>query len=98
MNCDGETSFLGQLEAFRKYKAKGFRVILTKILELNVFKEVRIFLIPLSISFLNTKILGFLPWPNIRSKMKKIKDQKIIGKFLDKLRKLYQNGTVNQKF
>ena len=30
--------------------------------------------------------------------MKKIKDQKIIGNFLDKLRKLCQNGTVNQKF
>ena len=50
---------LGKLEAFRNYK--GFSVIFPKILDaVERFTKVRIFLIPLSITFLNPKILGFL--------------------------------------
>ena len=50
---------LGELEAFRNYK--GFNVIYPKILDaVERFTKVRIFLIPLSITFLNPKILGFL--------------------------------------
>ena len=50
---------LGELEAFRNYK--GFSVISTKILDaVERFTKVRIFLVLLSISFLNPKILGFL--------------------------------------
>ena len=50
---------LGDLEAFRNYK--GFSVIFPKILDaIERFTEVRIFLIPLSITFLNPKLLGFL--------------------------------------
>ena len=50
---------LGELEAFRNYK--GFNVIYPKILDaVERFTKVRIFVIPLSITFLNPKILGFL--------------------------------------
>ena len=50
---------LGQLHSFRNYQ--GFSVIFPKILDaiLN-FTKVRILFIPLSIAFLNPKILGFL--------------------------------------
>ena len=44
---------LRELKAFRNFK--GFRVIFPKI-----FTKVKIFLIPLSITFLNPKILGFV--------------------------------------
>ena len=50
---------LGQFESFRNYK--GFSIIFPKILDVILsFTNVRIFLIPLSIAFLNPKILGFL--------------------------------------
>ena len=59
---------------------------------------VRSFLIPLPITFLNPKILGFLFLRKISyslgSEMWKIKLQKIVGNLLGKLRKLYMNGTV----
>ena len=57
----------------------------------------RIFLIPLSIAFSNMKILGFLfvrKMAKLRSEMQKINLQEIVGNLLDKLRKLYMNGTV----
>ena len=61
--------------------------------------KVRHFLITLSIPFLNPKILGFrfshknsLTW----EVSVKIKLQKIVGDLLDKLRKLYMNGTFNE--
>ena len=51
---------LGELEAFRHYKGL-ICVILPKILDaIKRFTKVRIFLIPLSITFLNPKILGLL--------------------------------------
>ena len=53
--------------------------------------EERIFLIPLSIAFLNPKILGFLFLRNLGGKMPKIKLHKIVGNLLDKLRKLYMH-------
>ena len=51
---------LGELESFRNYK--GFSIILLKILDaiLIIIAKVRNFLIPLSITFLNPKMLGFL--------------------------------------
>ena len=50
---------LGELEAFRNYK--GFSDIFPKMLDaLESFTNVRIFPLPLSIKFLNPKILGFL--------------------------------------
>ena len=51
---------LGELEAFRIYN--GFSDIFPKSLHAveQRFTKVRIFLIPLSITFLNPKILGFL--------------------------------------
>ena len=57
-------------------------------------EEERIFLIPLSIAFLNPKILGFLflgKKLNLGGKMPKIKLHKIVGNLLDKLRKLYMH-------
>ena len=52
--------FLGELEAFRKYN--GFSDIFSnKILgAIEPFMNMIIFLIPLFITFLNPKILGFL--------------------------------------
>ena len=51
---------LGQLEPFLNY-TKGFSIIFPKILyAIQNFTKVRIFLITLSIAFLNSKILGFL--------------------------------------
>ena len=49
----------GELEYFRNYK--GYSIIFPKILGAiqRITKE-RIFLIPLSVTFLNPKILGFL--------------------------------------
>ena len=50
---------LGKPEVFRNYE--GFSVTFPKIVGAMVlFTKVRIFLIPLSIQFLNPKILGFL--------------------------------------
>ena len=56
-------------------------------------------MIPLSITFLNPKILDFLlslyeKQPDLGSEMRKIKLQKIVVNLLEKLRKLYMNGTV----
>ena len=46
-------------EAFRNYKV--FSVIFQKILDATErFSKVKMFLIPLSITFLNPKILGYL--------------------------------------
>ena len=48
---------LGELESFRNYK--GFSIIFPKILDaIQRFTKVKIFLIPLSITFLNPKILA----------------------------------------
>ena len=50
---------LGELEAFRK--CKGVSLIFPKIVDaIERFTRVRIFLISLSITLLNSKILGFL--------------------------------------
>ena len=58
----------------------------------------RHFLIPLSIVFLNSKILGFLFSTknslNLGSEMRKIKLAKIVENLLHELEKLYMNGTV----
>ena len=49
---------LGDFESFRNYK--GFSIIFMKILDaIFRFTNVRIFLTPISITFLNLKILGF---------------------------------------
>ena len=49
---------LGELESFRNYK--GFSVNFSKILDaIWRITKVRHFLIPLAITFLNPKILGF---------------------------------------
>ena len=56
--CSRGVVILGELESFRNYK--GFSIIFLKILDaIQRFKKVRIFLIPLSVTFLNTKILRF---------------------------------------
>ena len=48
-----------ELEFFRNYK--GFSIVFLKIFgAIYQITKVRIFLIPLSITFLNPKILGFL--------------------------------------
>ena len=56
---------------------------------LRILTKVRIFLIPLSITFSNPKTLV-----SLRREMQKIKLKKILGNLLDKLRKLYMNRTV----
>ena len=65
---------------------------------LLTFYENEIFLnIPLSITFLNLKVLDFLFLQKLAqqgSKMWEIKLQKIVGNLLEKLRKLYLKGTV----
>ena len=72
---------LGELESFRN--CKGYSVIIPKILDaIYRIAKVKIFLIPLSITFLSPKILGFL----------------FVGHLLDKLRKLYMNITVIREF
>ena len=55
-------------------------------------------MIPLSITFLNPKILDFLlslyeKQADLGSEMWKIRLQKIVVNLLEKLRKLYVNGT-----
>ena len=79
---------LGEFESFQNYK--GFGIIFSKKLRCNqCITKVRIFLSPLSITFLKLKILGFLfSTKNSltrRSEMWKIKLQKIEGDLLDKL-------------
>ena len=96
---------LGQPESFRNYDLwknyKGLSIIFPKILDaIWRITKVRHFLITLSILFLNPKIVGFLfshknslTW----EVSVKIKLQKIVGDLLlDKLRKLYMNGTFNE--
>ena len=65
------------------------------------FTKVRILLIPLSITFLNPKILGFSFSTKVNltqgAKYEKNNLQKISGNFLDRLRKLYLNRTLIQK-
>ena len=56
---------------------------------LRILTKVRIFLIPLSITFSNPKTLV-----SLGREMRKIKLKKILGNLLDKLRKLYMNRTV----
>ena len=90
-------SVTGELESFRIYK--GFRIIFPKILlAILGIRKVRIFLIPLSMTVLNPKILGFLfstgKIADCTSEMWKTKLQKIVGNLLDKRRKLYINGKV----
>ena len=85
---------LGDLESFRNLK--GFCVIFPKILgAIERFTKVRIFLIPLSITFLNPKKLGFLFLQlNVSNS-----PQKIVGAlFVNKLRQLYLNGKIVSKF
>ena len=55
---------------------------------LRILTKVRIFLIPLSITFSNPKTLV-----SLAREMRKIKLKKILGNLLDKLRKLYMNRT-----
>ena len=51
-------------ESFQNYY-KGFSIIFPKMLDaFNFLMKVKIFLIPLSITFLNPKILGFLFYEN----------------------------------
>ena len=81
---------------------KDFSFILPKISDaIYGFTNLRIFLTPISITFFNPKILGFLAFfyekkKFLGSEMWKIKFQKIVANLLDKLRKLYNlsNGTV----
>ena len=92
---------LGQLESFRNYK--GLRIIFPKNLDAILsFTKVRIFLIPLSIAFLESEHFRFPFSTNKRLtwvlKCEKFIMQKIVGNLLDMLRKLYMNGTVIQKF
>ena len=76
---------LGQLESFRNYK--GFSIILPRFLDaIQRIIKVRIFLILVSTTFLNPKVLGILfctknslTWA---VKCKKIKLQKIVGNLL----------------
>ena len=56
---------------------------------LRILTKVRIFLIPLSITFSNSKTLV-----SLGREMRKIKLKKILENLLDKLRKLYMNRTV----
>ena len=56
---------------------------------LRILTKVRIFLIPLSITFSNPKTLV-----SLAREMRKIKLKKILGNLSDKLRKLYMNRTV----
>ena len=86
-------SIRSRLRGIRYYFPEHFRCNLT-------YKEgsERIFLFPLSITFLNPTILGFLfstkKSPNLGCEMGKIKLQKIVGNLSGKLRKLYMNETV----
>ena len=57
----------------------------------------RIFLIPFSVTILKTKILGLISFSTKNSitwgvKYKKLRLKKIVGNLLDKLRKLYIKG------
>ena len=66
---------IGDLEAFRNYK--GFSVIFPKILDaIERFTEVRMFLIPLCITFLNAKLLGFLFLRKLEGKYEKFNFRK----------------------
>ena len=98
-------SYQGNLSLFEITRALLFVFSRQFQLQLHCksFTNGRIFLIPLCIAFSIPNISGFLflrkkslIW--LASEMGKIKLQKIIGNLLDKLRKLYMNGTVIQKF
>ena len=70
-------------------------------MQFNVSRQCDFFQNHLSITFLNPKFLVsffYKNQPNMGSKMREIKLQKIVENLLDKLRQLYLNGTVNQKF
>ena len=69
-------------------------------MQFNVIAKVKTFLIPLSGTFLNPKILGFLfctksilTWA-VKCEKLNLK-RKVIGNLLDKLRKLSMNGMRN---
>ena len=69
---------LGQLDSFRNFK---------------VFTKERIFLIPLSIIFLNRKVLGFLF--SMKNRLTwGVKLNYSVGNLLVELRKLYMSGAV----
>ena len=76
----------------------GFRIIFPKILDvIDPFMTVRIFLIPLSIMFLNPKFLVSFFYEKqhyLGSEMWNIKLQKIVGNLLHMSRKMCVNGTV----
>ena len=87
----------GERESFRDYQV--FSIIFPKILDAmwRIRKERFLFLIHLSFTFFNPKILHFLFSSNNNLtwgvKCEKNKYQKIVGN-LDELRKFYINGTV----
>ena len=62
----------------------------------------RIFFIPLSITFSSPKVLGFLFSTKnsltLEVKCEKINLKKTVGNLLDKLRKLFMNATFTYKF
>ena len=97
-------SYQGNLSLFEITRALVF--IFSRQFQLQLhcksFTKGRIFLIPLCIAFSIPNISGFLflrkKKLNLVSEMGRIKLQKIVGNLLDKLRKLYMNGTVIQKF
>ena len=66
-------------------------------MQFNVLRKWEFFYFPLSIAFLNQKILDFLFLRkiayNMGSEMRKILVQETVGNFLGKLWKLYMNGT-----
>ena len=91
---------LGELGSFRNYK--GFGITFPKVFFIcnstERIAKVRIFLIPLSITFSNPKVLGFLfckknsvTWQwNV-----KIKLQKIVGNLLDNRRTVTSTVQIN---
>ena len=81
---------LGELEAFRNYK--GFCVIFPKSLDaIEHFTKLAIFVIPHSTVIFESESFRFPLSTMIRLKSVL---QKIVGNFLDKLRKLFPNGTL----
>ena len=96
-------SYQGNLSLFEITRAL---VLFSRQFQLQLhsksFTKGIIFLIPLCIAFSIPNISGFLFLRknklNLGSEMRKIKLQTIVGNLLDKLRKLYMNGTVIQKF
>ena len=83
------TWVFSKLQGLQYYFSENFRCNLT------FYETGRIFVIPLSITFKNPKILGFFFYKKFYkpvSKIQRIKLQKILGNLLEKLRKLHMNG------